>query len=529
MGDDDIWDQIENIIDSRVDLSIVSPIDKSKLKPKPKVKFIIVMTREGTYIENLSHELSKKIQNYFTLSDKNIMGYFTKTPNWERKGNKLYIPKFGSLLLKKKFAEISYENKILPQNPLPNMTYLGKFNGNQKLIFDDIVANKFNIDRMQNGKAGLILNLDAGQGKTFLAMSIIGYLKCRTLVVTHNSSILDQWVKLLTEYFPNSKIGQYYGKKKIYGDIVVGVINSLVQPEIKLSDMPTEPEEFYKNFDLVILDEAHEYCSKTRSHIYKIAQCPYMLGLSATPHDRLDSLDKINHWGIGSIYVASDVKNYTTKDIAFTGQVTKVCYSGPNEYTESIVNEANGLISVPLMIGSLCDDPYRLDMIVELTLEQHRKKLDVLVFADRRSYLETIRLALEKKSLESQIVTDDSELASMENKLEAMRLVGGSSSADMALASKDKTIILSTYQYFGTGCSVPRLNAVILATPRKSKSRQFIGRIFRIGSDYSTERQIIDVVDTRTTLKNQWYERKKYYDEKNYTIIEKKISWKEYE
>jgi hypothetical protein len=84
------------------------------------------------------------------------MGYFTKTPNWERKGNKLYIPKFGSLLLKKKFAEISYENKILPQNPLPNMTYLGKFNGNQKLIFDDIVANKFNIE-CKMGKRALFL------------------------------------------------------------------------------------------------------------------------------------------------------------------------------------------------------------------------------------------------------------------------------------------------------------------------------------------------------------------------------------
>lgn len=370
MSDNDIWDQIENIIDSRVGTDIVNLV---KSKPKSKVKFTVVITREGTYVENLSHELNKKIQNYFTLSDKNIMGYFTKTPNWESKGNKLYIPRFGSILLKNKFKDITYENRILPKNPLPNMIYLGKFNGNQEIIFNDIMTRKFNMERMQSGKAGLILNLDAGQGKTFLAMSIIGKLKCRTLVITHNSSILDQWVKLLTEYFPNSKIGQYYGKKKIYGDIVVGVINSLIQPDIRLSEI-NSVREFYDSFDCCIFDEAHEYCSKTRSHIYKIAQSPFMLGLSATPHDRLDSLDKINHWGIGPIYIASSVKDYTTKDIAFTGQVTKVCYSGPNEYTESIINEANGLISVPLMIGSLCDDPYRLDMIVELTLEQHKKK-----------------------------------------------------------------------------------------------------------------------------------------------------------
>ena len=99
-----------------------------------------------------------------------------------------------------------------------------------------------------------------------------------------------------------------------------------------------------------------------------------------------------------------------------------------------------------------------------------------------------------------------------------MRLVGGSSSEDMIKAEKKASIILTTYQFMGTGKSIPKMNAIVYATPRKSKSRQFTNRIFRLGSNYEIERQIYDIVDWRTIVKNQWYRRKKYYDEKKYNI-----------
>lgn len=521
----DIWDRIEASIDSRAhEENITFQRKTTKLISKPLTGHLtIIIKRDGTYIENLTSELIKKIQNYYTLSDKTIMGYFKKTTNWVLQGNKLYIPRFGAFLLTNKF-ECVFDNKIICQNPLVNLNYSGKFSGNQEIIYNDIMSNKFNQMRMQVGKSGLILNLQAGQGKTFLAMAIIGKLKCRTLVVVHNSSILDQWVKLLTEYFTGVTIGQYYGKKKVMGDITVGIINSLVMDEIKLVGINT-PREFYDQFDFIIFDEVHEYCSTTRAQIYKIAQCPYMLGLSATPNDREDSLDKINHWGCGPIYDATKTIGYTTTDVTFKGRVTKICYSGPTEYTETILNEKLDLVSVPAMIQQLCDDPYRLVMIIDLIIEQHKAGLNVLVFADRRSYLELIRVELEKKSLTSQMLTDDTEKLH----IDAMRLVGGSSSKDMDLAKETKNIILTTYQYFGTGTSIQRLNSVILTTPRKSKSRQFIGRIFRLGSDYTIERQIIDIVDMRITLKNQWQSRVQYYKEQNYTIVDKKISYKIYE
>lgn len=73
------------------------------------------------------------------------------------------------------------------------------------------------------------------------------------------------------------------------------------------------------------------------------------------------------------------------------------------------------------------------------------------------------------------------------------------------------------------------MDAIILTTPRKTKSRQYINRIFRLGSNYDIMRKIIDVVDWSTSMKGQWYNRKKYYDEMSYPISVKRVSYEELE
>jgi superfamily II DNA or RNA helicase len=108
-----------------------------------------------------------------------------------------------------------------------------------------------------------------------------------------------------------------------------------------------------------------------------------------------------------------------------------------------------------------------------------------------------------------------------------MNLMGGATAEAMDQAKESATVILTTYQFMGTGVSIPRMDALVLATPRKSKSRQYINRIFRLGSDYGSMRKIIDIVDYCTHMKQQWYQRKKYYNEKKYPISDKKIKWEE--
>jgi superfamily II DNA or RNA helicase len=524
----DIWDQIENQINIRSESqndnnTIIQTISKKPRSTLYDTKFTINITRDGTYILIKSHtqEFLKKIKNYFTLHDKTVMGYFKHTSLWKLTKDKLYIPRFGSFLLKNKFKTVTYISSILPQNPLPNMRYDGTFKGNQEIIYNHIMTKFFNPESVNIGSSGLILNEKAGRGKTFLAMYLIGVLKCKTLIVTHNTTMLGGWVKEITEKFTGVSVGQYYGKKKIDGDIVVGVINSLITDEFKFKKETVKASEYYKTFDFIILDECHEFYSEVRRKLYDKCSPTYMLGLSATPDERNDTLYKVGHYCIGPLLEAEKLEEYSEKEINFKGHVTKISYSGPTEYTEHIITESTGLTSVPLLIGQICEDPYRLEMVVNLILEQNKLGLNVLVFADRRSYLAIIQEALDIKSY---MLTDENE----QRVLESVNLMGGNTALQIREAEQNNNVILTTYQFMGTGVSIPKLNSVVLTTPRKSKSKQFINRIFRLGSNYDIERQIIDIVDTKISLKSQWYARKEYYDSQNFPIEDKKISWKTY-
>ena len=517
-----VWDKIDSIINNSKNNTrqeTKNNIQKKNKNDVYAVELYINHTRQGSYIniKNVPQDIVNKIKNYFTIRDKTIMGYEKKTCcfKYDDINKKLYIPRFGAFLLSKKFNQIAYNNCITVDNKI-NMSYIGEEpTFIQQLIIDHINETYFLHNNVSVGKCGIIINLQAGYGKTYLAMKLIAQLMSRTLIVVHNKTILKQWKDLLLTKFPNNSIGYYYGEKKEFGDIVVGVINSLILPDIKGFNSPNE---FYNKFDVIIFDECHEYCAPGRSKIFDVCQCPYMIGLSATPEERNDNLSRVIKWNIGPVLDASTLEGYTIKDIPFKGNVVQVCYSGPDAFTKSIINKKLETVSATKMIEQFTEDPNRTKTVVDLVVEFYNKNHNIFVFADRRDYLEKINKELKIAYLESKILTNDKEL-------ESIRLVGGSSENDMIDAKENKRIILTTYAYMGTGCSIPRMDCIILATPRRTKSRQIINRIFRLGSDYSIVRQIIDIVDWKTSLKNQWYERLKYYKSQNFSIEVRKIKY----
>ena len=505
-----VWDKIDSILESCKNTPDNKPVHPTTQKNSNEIK--IYITRDGTYIKttNLSFETIKKIKNYYTIRDQTIMGYEKKTTCYRHEDEKLFIPRFGALLLKNKFSDVQFSNKIKRTNPV-EMKYAGEEpTCIQQLIIDELFNRWFDESSVTEGRAGAIINLQAGLGKTYLSLNLIGILQCRTLIVVHNRTILKQWKDLLDKKFPDNKIACYYGEKKAFGDIVVGVINSLVMPAI---DGFENVKDFYNKFDFVIFDESHEYCAPGRSKIFEVCQSPYMLGLSATPNDRPDNLDKIPRWNIGAILQADKLEGYSTESVPFKGNVIQVRYNGPKKFTRAIISKKLETICVPKMIEQFTQDKQRTKLVADLTMEFHKKNYNIFVFADRRNYLLEINELLKGIHLEGQLLTDESEL----DTLQSIRLVGGSKGEEMDLAKKSKRIILTTYQYMSTGCSIPKMNCIILATPRRRGSRQTINRIFRLGSDYSIVRQIVDIVDWKTSLKNQWYERNEYYKSQGFT------------
>jgi len=175
------------------------------------------------------------------------------------------------------------------------------------------------------------------------------------------------------------------------------------------------------------------------------------------------------------------------------------------------------------MVTQLCEDPYRIHLIVKSIFDLKEKGKNTFVFAERRAYLTAIKNHMKLFKIDShELLTDaDAERIS--------QLMGGSTDEDVATAVKSSNVILTTYEYMGTGMSIPKMDAIILATSRKKKIKQYVGRIFRLGSNYESVREIVDVVDAKIYIKSQYNIRKQYYDEKNYPITKKTVKWQDME
>lgn len=514
-----IWDNIKH------DNNIVETYEKkTSKKSKKNTKFNcrnkdITITKKGIKISTQllkDLEIQKKIINMFTIKIKTITGYYKIVQNHkiDTKYNRMILPRFGFL----EYIENNFKNYNIINNiksgevPSIEFKWNGSFAGNQSIIATHIMKNQFSNESVKAGKAGLVLNLQAGQGKTFLAVGLMEKIQKKSLIVCHNKTIMYQWVEVLKGAYPNNKIGVFYGDKKEHGcDITVAIINTLLLQDAS----------FFKQFGYMILDEVHEYCSKTRKQIYNMGQCTYMLGLSATP-DRIDGLNKINDWCCGSVLVASELDGYTEDDIPFKGEVTMLKYIGHPNFTKIITNKALDIVSFSEMVTQLCDDYYRTHLIVKSIYELRKNNMNIFVFADRRKYLSQIKEELDRFNIINEVWDDYVDVKSN-------RLVGGATAEEIKQVEEQSNVILTTYQFMGTGKSIPKMDAIILTTPRKTKSRQYINRIFRLGSNYNIVRKIIDVVDWSTSMKGQWYNRKKYYDEMSYPISVKRVSYEELE
>ena len=477
----------------------------------------------GAYIntDQLNDSQETYIKNKFTIRNKNIMGHYDiiKCYSYKKINDKvcLLLPRFSPFYLQGKIKMRLHNNIINGDKVEYNLD--AKFMGNQKIVYDDIFNTYLTPKFVKMGLSGVIINLEAGQGKTFLALHIIKKVQLKAFIVVHNELMLKQWEDVITKYIKNITIGVWYGKKKIDGDITIGIINSALHYDK------------WESVGICIFDEAHLYSSKGRSEVFKLCQSTYMIGLSATPDEKKEKGDnsyKLIEWNIGKILKADILEGYNITEIPFTAQVYMIKYKGPPQFTRTLINEKLEMVSIPKMTQQLTEDPYRIQLIIYLVKlhlvdknlvdKNSLENMNLFIFANRREYLEQIHQKL-RLTFETLFLTSDDDA----NKI--MNIMGNSKADDVNKAEKYARIILTTYQYFGTGKSIPRMNAMILATPFKFGARQYINRIFRIGSDYNIKRIIIDIVDWSTVFKSQWYTRKKYYDEKQYPISIVEYEW----
>ncbi len=409
---------------------------------------------------------------------------------------------------------------------IDNMEYIGQSNPNQLIVVDHIVNNVFN----QN-VAGVTLKLLAGLGKSYVAKDIIGRMKLKTLIVVPNTYLLDQWVNALRQYFPNNTIGTLYGKAKQDGDIIVGIINTMAELEsFEVKEKKPLPNigktikyvkishtiyinNLLKDIGLTIMDESQMYCSKEFRKVFKRIHSRYTLGLSATPDIREDKLDIIHQSWLGPILDAHTLPGFNRAQDSFESTAKLIEYHASNDHCKFNIRE-DGMIDYASIVESIVTDPHRNNLIIEQLIQLMQAGLYTFVFSDRRSHLEHLYDKLEERcNAEGTAVSIELPEASRK-----VILYGGSSEETINEAKQIGTVIFTTYAYSSTGVSIVKMNALLLTTPRRSNMKQIINRVFRLGSDQTIHRTIIDICDAKLPIKGQQRERIKAYQERGCKI-----------
>ncbi len=426
---------------------------------------------------------------------------------------------------------VEFDINLPKHEPIDNIEYIGKSNSNQNIIVKHVV------DAFKQSKVnGMTLKVLAGAGKSFCAKDIIHRMKLKTLIVVPNTYLLDQWVVLLTQYFPTATIGTLYGKQKKDGDIIVGIINTVSDlksfivsekkpiPNIgkKLKHIKVEHtvdvDELLSTIGLTVFDESQMYVSKEFRKVFKRIRSRYTIGLSATPDIREDKLDLIHRAWVGPIVDAETLDGYNVAQDTFTAEVSLIAYHARNEHCQFNVRE-DGMIDYTSIVQAIVNDPDRNKLIIDEVIKLMNRELYTFVFSDRRSHLEHLYTLLEDR-LTAQNQEAVLELPEANKKI---ILYGGSDEQTIAKAKTISTVVFTTYAYSSTGVSITKMNGLVLTTPRRSNMTQIVGRIFRLGSDSSVKRMIVDIVDAKLPLKGQVRERIKAYQDRGCEIVKSKV------
>jgi len=373
----------------------------------------------------------------------------------------MYIPKY---------FECSGESHII-ENPVNKCEI--KINSEpreyQKQVIDDILTEI-------NKNDSCIACLYTGWGKTFASLYIASVLGVKTLILVNKQSLLEQWKEQIIK-FTGIKPGIIQGKNiDTIPEICIGMIHSI--------SMKDYPHETFNNFSFSIFDETHHYCSKMFSNVFYKIGSKYNLGLTATIK-RADRLEYTLEWFLGKVAV----------NVKFLLIEPKIMIYNYFDYSENVIRYMpNGKINTPSSVTNITDDTTRTDFIVNLVKECYNSDRNILVLTDRKSHCEIMLQKLKNYSVG--------------------KYIGGMKNEELINSNKCK-IIIATYQMASEGYDNPKLDTLILASP-KGNVEQSIGRILRRKNENPA--LVIDINDCISVFNNWNKKRHSFYKSKKFKI-----------
>ena len=443
-----------------------------------------MLTRNGYKIKKneLTKEQSAKLVKDLTAKPRMVPGFGPpgkqqqiEYPVFMESKTSYYVPRF--------YGEKTY-GKVTTDTMSDGLPIQIPFNGS--LRPEQVPIQQIYLDQQGGG----IISLKCGGGKTVLALSIIAALQRKTIVLVHKDFLMTQWRDRIQEFLPNAKIG------KIQQDTIDVEGKDIVLAMVQSVSVKEYPQEVFDQFGFAVFDECHHLGAEVFFKCMRKVASKYMLGLSATPK-RKDGLQWVFESFIGPIV-------YMTKDVVTEGVEVNVMdyYSDEEPYCNPCLNYM-GKPVLPKVINNICDHWPRTQMILKLCQTNYEMGRKVIILSDRRNHLDVMLAWLLQAGIPSGLY------------------VGGMKPFDLH-ESQEKDVILGTFSMAAEGMDIPKLNTIILASP-KSDVVQAVGRIMREKANVRKFHPlIIDINDTHSnfqTFKRQCQKRITFYKQQKYKIL----------
>jgi len=319
----------------------------------------------------------------------------------------------------------------------------------------------------------VFLELATGYGKTACATYITSHFRLKTLILCHLSTVgHEQWPKEIEKFTTGFKV------QVVKGKTLDPTADIYIMGVLKASGMS---KEVFKDIGLVIYDEAHiatpTACTKSLLKIHP----RYIVGLSATPTDRDDGMQKLLYLYFGPR--KEFIKRTEVKDFTVIKYKTK--YKPKLEYT---MVRGRMTINWNEVMNSMSANVDRQREIAQLAIRhpEHR----ILILSNRQDQCRGVH----------SILTESGEDSAL--------LIGATKKWD-----KSCRILVAGMKKAGVGFDDSTLTMLIIASDVKSV-KQYEGRI------RTTNNLIYDMVDNFSTFERHWSEeREPWYRRRGATIV----------
>jgi superfamily II DNA or RNA helicase len=379
------------------------------------------------------------------------------------------------------------QENVVPEGSClrPELVFQGKPYDYQVAIMDSF---------MNAGANGLIC-VPCGKGKTFMALGIAARIGKRFLVVVDKEFLMNQWRGEMEALLPGIRVGIVQGPKREIDpakyDCSICMIQTICGQGQDI------PDGLFSDYGFTIFDECHHLGAQHFSKTLQRIQTRSMLGLSATP-TREDGMSKVFTWFLGE-----PVYWEKTREPDPTVEVKGVFVETNDETYNTVPTDWRGEVVMARMLGNVlgCDERNReiLRWILRLCEEPSRR---VLVLSERIGHLERIEQLIKEANAT----------------LTTAYYVGGMKEAVREEGAASARILLASYAMASEAMNIKTLNAVILASPRKSVE-QSTGRILRVRPDQrKVPPVIVDIVDEHSMYQSQWRKRLTYYRKCAYQV-----------